>query len=147
MPNHDFFKNCLWSKNFESDFEFLNRLILVQRNNSENRKLIAKTLSQIADQIMQKAYAIRAFEIGWSNKENYQSLPISQKIWLDDFYMEDREKDEDWLGEISADCTRWVIGTYEEMFKETAVKTGKAEFEHVKSIVETSIINDQESFK
>lgn len=147
LPNHDFFKNCLWSKNFESDFEFLNRLILDQRNNSENRELIAKTFSQIADQIMQKAYAIRAFEVGWSSKENCQSLPISQKIWLDDFYLEDRQNNEDWLDKISADCTRWVIRTYEEMFEETAVKTGKAEFSHIKTIIETSIINDQESFK
>ncbi len=139
LPTRDFFENSLWAKSFRTNFEFLDRLIQNKRNNADIRDQISKTLTYIADQVLETVFKIRDFEAGWSNKENYQSLPLAQRIWLDDINLEQREQDENWLEEILADFTRWVIRTYEYLFKDTCEKMGPAEFEHIKKIIKEAI--------
>lgn len=139
LPTRDFFENSLWAKSFRINFEFLDRLIRDKRNNADIRDQISKTLTYIADQVLETVFKIRSFEAGWSNKENYQSLPLAQRIWLDDINLEQREKDESWFEEILADFTRWVIRTYEYLFKDTCEKMGPAEFEHIKKIIKEAI--------
>jgi CRISPR-associated protein Csy1 len=139
LPTRDFFENSLWAKSFRTNFEFLDRLIRDKRNNANIRDQISKTLTYIADQVLETVFKIRDFEVGWSSKENYQSLPLAQRIWLDDINLEQREQEENWLEEILADFTRWVIRTYEYLFKETCEKMGPAEFERIKKIIKETI--------
>lgn len=138
LPTNDFFKNSLWAKSFRTNFEFLDRLIH-KRKNADIRNQISETLTYIADQVLETVFKIRDFEKGWSNKENYQSLPLAQRIWLDDVNIEQRDQDENWFEEILASFTRWVIHTYEYLFKETCEKMGSAEFEQIKKIIKEAI--------
>lgn len=139
LPNRDFFENSLWAKSFKTNFEFLDRLIRDKRNNVDIRNQIAKTLTYIADQVLETVFKIRSFEEGWSNQENYKSLHSSQKIWLDEINHEKRDQDENWFEDILADFTRWVINTYEYLFKDSCKKMGSAEFEHVKKNIKEAI--------
>lgn len=139
LPNHDFFENSLWAKSFRTNFEFLDRLIRDKRNNADIPEQISKTLTYIADQVLETVFKIRNFEEGWSEKENYQSLPLSQKIWLDEINSEKREQNDNWFEEILGSFTGWVILTYEYLFKESCEKMGSAEFERIKKIIKEAI--------
>jgi CRISPR-associated protein Csy1 len=139
LPSRDFFENSLWAKSFRTNFEFLDRLIRDKRDNVDIRDQISKTLTYIADQVLETVFKIRDFEEGWSNKENYKSLPLEQRIWLDEINHEQREQDENWLEEVLVGFTRWVIRTYEYLFKDTCKKMGDAEFERIKKIIKEAI--------
>ena len=139
LPTRDFFENSLWAKPFRTNFEFLDRLIRDKRNNADIHEQISKTLTYIADQALETVFKIRSVEAGWSEKENYNSLPLSQRIWLDEINCEQREKNDQWFEEVLADFTRWVIRTYEYFFKDTCEKMGPSEFERIKKIIKEAI--------
>ena len=84
LPTHDFFKNSLRTSQFRESFQTLHSLMIVPVNNVHLRNGISNTLKYIIDQVLQRAFKIRSTTIGWSNAEHYQSLPLAQRIWLDD---------------------------------------------------------------
>ena len=147
LPSNNFFKNSLWVKPFKGDFQFLDKLIHDRKNNYEIRNEITKTINHIADQVLQIVFKIRSLDEGWSGKENYSSLPLAQRIWLDDSYLRQRENESDWLDEIARDFARWIISTYEYLFKEAHEKLGDDEFSHICKLVKEVINEDKESFR
>ncbi len=133
FPNYDFFKNSLWIKNFQDDFEYLQKIILAKRNNVKIRASREELIESIIIRVLGIASKIRSFgKIGWSNEENYKNLPASQKIWLDDFYSETRSKTEDWIDEISGDFARWIIRAYKDLLKEEAQMLSDEELLYLK---------------
>jgi CRISPR-associated protein Csy1 len=148
LPTHNFFRNSLRVKQFKDNFQSLDKLIRTGVNNVHVREGISNTLKYIIDQVLQRAFRIRVNgEKGWSDTEYYQSLPLAQRIWLDDAYLEQRENQDAWLDDVVSDFARWILDSYEHLFKDTLIKLSDHELSEVRSIVEQAVSSDQEFFK
>ncbi len=147
LPHQNFFKNSLNSRRFKDDFEPLDKLIRTGLNNVHIREGIRNCLKYLIDKVLQQAFAVRAFGIGWSRTEHYQNLPLSQRIWLDDAYLEQRQLQEDWLEEIVRAFANWILDSYELLFKRSCKQLSDYELREVKRYVELAVSDDQEFFK
>jgi len=148
LPTHNFFRNSLRVKQFKDNFQTLDKLIHSGINNIHVRDGITNTLKYIIDQVLQRAFRIRVNgEQGWSNTEHYQSLPLAQRIWLDDANLDRRENQDDWLDEVVGDFARWILDSYEYLFKDTHIKLSDHELREVRGIVEQAVGRDREFFK
>ncbi|MBS3952277.1 MAG: hypothetical protein KGZ88_04945 [Methylomicrobium sp.] len=147
LPTNNFFRNSLRIRPFQDTFQPLDKLIRTDVNNVHVRDGIRNSLKYIIDQVLQRAFRVRAFEPGWSNTEHYQSLPLAQRIWLDNANLEQRKSQDDWLEDIVGDFARWILDTYEYLFKETYIKLSDHDLREVSGIVQQAVSSDQEFFK
>jgi CRISPR-associated protein Csy1 len=147
LPAHDFFRNSLRTNQFKESFQSLDKLIRCPVKNADIKEGIRNTLKFIIDQVLQRAFRIRATRPSWSQEEHYQSLPLAQRIWLDDAYLEQRENQDDWLDDVVADFARWILDAYEYLFKETFIKLSDHELREVRGMVQQAVSKDQEFFK
>ncbi|TRW97113.1 type I-F CRISPR-associated protein Csy1 [Candidatus Methylobacter oryzae] len=148
LPTHNFFSNSLRVKQFKDNFQSLDKLIRSGVNNVHVRDGITNTLKYIIDQVLQRAFRIRLNgEHGWSNTEHYQSLPLAQRIWLDDANLDQRENQDAWLDDVVGDFARWILDSYEYLFKETHIKLSDHELREIRGIVEQAVGSDREFFK
>ena len=147
LPSHDFFRNSLRAKAFKDAFLPLDKLIHTDVNNVAVRQGIQNCLKFIIDQVLQRVFSIRAYGVGWSETEHYQSLPPKQRIWLDDAHLEQREQQDAWLDEVAADFARWLLDTYEYLFKDSYSHLSDHELREVRGLVKKAVADDQEFFK
>jgi CRISPR-associated protein Csy1 len=148
LPTHNFFSNSLRVKQFKDNFQTLDKLIHSGINNIHVRDGITNTLKYIIDQVLQRAFRIRVNgEQGWSNAEHYQSLPLAQRIWLDDANLDRRDNQDAWSDDVAGDFARWIFDSYEYLFKDTHIKLSDHELHEVRSIVEQAVSSDREFFK
>jgi CRISPR-associated protein Csy1 len=147
LPSQSFFKNSLRVRRFQDEFQALDKLIKTGINNIHVRNGIKNCLKYIVDQALQQAFKIRVNPPGWSNSQYYQSLPLAQRIWLDDAHLEQRENQDDWLEVVVADFGRWILDSYEYLFKDTYTKLGDDELRAVREIVQQAVSSDKEFFK
>ena len=151
LPDKDFFAQTLYAKTFTDEFEALDKLVRIDINNIKIRDAIRDRLRSIVEQVLDYVAAVRALGVAvnisgvsWSQTEHYQSLPLAQRIWLDDDHLPEREQQDQWLNEVATDCARWILNTYEELHKKLL---SDAELLHVKGLVEETIHEDKEFFK
>lgn len=152
LPSQNFFKNSLNPKRFKDHFEPLDKLIRTDLNNVHIREGIRNCLKYLIDCVLHRAFAVRAegarlYPQGWSQTEHYQNLPQAQRIWLDDAYLEQRQQQDDWLEDIVGDFARWILDSYELLFKQTCKQLSDHELREVKRYVELAVSDDQEFFK
>ncbi|WP_024297106.1 type I-F CRISPR-associated protein Csy1 [Methylomicrobium lacus] len=147
LPTRSFFRNSLGIRLFKDYFQPLDKLIRTGVNNVHVREGIQNCLKYIIDQVLQRAFRVRAYGTGWSSTEHYQSLPLAQRIWLDDAYIGQRENQDDWLEDVVGSFTRWILDTYEYLFKETYIKLSDHELREIRGIVEQAVASDREFFK
>lgn len=147
LPTHNFFRNSLRIGPFKDAFQSLDKLIRADVNNIHIRQGISNSLKYIIDQVLQRAFKVREYDPGWSHAEHYQSLPLSQRIWLDDAYLVQRENQDDWLGEVVREFACWILDSYEYLFKTSHIKLSDHELRELRGIVEQAVSNDQEFFK
>lgn len=147
LPSNNFFRNSLRPKQFTETFQSLDKLIRAGINNIHIREGIRNSLRRIIDQVLQRAFRIRSYGLGWSHLEHYQSLPQAQRIWLDDANLEQRENQEDWLEDVTAEFSLWILYTYEYLFKETYIQLSDNELREIRCRVDEAISDDQEFFK
>ena len=144
LPTKDFFRNSLRPFLFKEHFLALNKLMKCEVNNHLIRDQISMHINRIVDQVLQQIFKIRQFEIGWSNSDYYLSLPLSQRIFLDDFHLDSRESDTDWIDDISRNFARWILQTYEATLKDNYLALSDNELTHIRRFVEVAIANDKE---
>lgn len=147
LPTHDFFRNSLRPSQLKESFQTLHNLIIAPVNNVHIREGISNTLKYIIDQVLQRVFRIRATGEGWSEAEHYQSLPLAQRIWLDDAHRLHRENEDSWVDGITRSFARWILQAYEYSCKETHIKLSDHELHEVRIIVEQAVSSDQEFFK
>lgn len=155
LPKTDFFAQCLYVKGYKKDFEELQIWIRKdldgvtgeRKNNRYIRKEIKYVIRKIIGQILFTAFCIRKYKQEWSISEVYQNLPLSQRIWLDDLYENQRNESEQWHDEISHRIAKWVIDTYEDKtIISSSHMLGSGELLAVKEIVKELIDEDKEFF-
>jgi len=147
LPTKDFFRNSLRPFLFKEHFLALHELMKSEINNRIIRDQISQRISRIIDRVLQQVFKVRSFEIGWSNSNYYQSLPLSQRIWLDDFHLSSRESVADWIDDIARNFSRWILQTYEATLKETRIDLSDDELTHIRHFVEAAITKDKEFFQ
>lgn len=147
LPSHDFFKNSLYFRDFEENFKKLDELMGLEINTINIRNGINNTLKFIIDSVLQQVFKIRTSGIGWSDKEHYQVLPLAQRIWLDDKFIEQREQDEAWVEEIAGDFARWIINAYEYLCKDSRTRLSDDEWRELASLAEEAVAADKGFFK
>lgn len=114
-PRSNFFSDSLKLKNFKPAFDKLHQHLIklnTDRNNKPLRNkrdwMIKNILYQVADILWQ----IRYLKAGWSDSDRYANLPQSQKIWLDQYYQNEREQLNDWQDDIKTRLARWLVNAY-----------------------------------
>lgn len=147
LPTRNFFRHSLSIRKFQDSFQTLDRLMQNRINNIHIREGIRNTLNYLIDQVLQQALRIRASEPGWSNGEHYQNLPLEQRIWLDDAYIEQREQTDDWLEAVVNDFTRWIISAYETLCQQSHTQLSDDEFRELAALIKEALAADQEFFK
>lgn len=147
LPTRHFFRNSLSARRFQDSFQTLDRLMHSGVNNVHVREGIRNTLKYLIDSVLRQAFAIRLHDPGWSDKAHYQALPMAQRIWLDDAYLEQRERSDDWLDEVAGDFARWIVNTYEYLCKDSRTKLGDDEFRELATLAEQAVAADKEFFK
>ena len=147
LPNQDFFKNSLRTSQFKDSFQTLHSLMIAQVNNVHIRNGISNTLKYIIDQVLQRAFKIRSTAIGWSNSEHYMTLPLAQRIWLDDAHTSKREDEDEWMNQINRNFARWILQSYELTCKDSHIKLSDHELHEIRSYVAEALNNDQEFFR
>lgn len=147
LPTSNFFRNSLRLRQFQESFQTLDRLIKSGINNKPIRDGIHNTLKFLIDQVMQRAFQIRATGSGWSRAEHYRNLPLAQRIWLDDAELEHRRNQDDWLKEVAAAFAIWLLDSYEYLHKDTHIKLSDEELREVKKLVVEALDSDKEFFK
>lgn len=145
LPRFDFFKQCLYRKNFQESFKNLHKLIQLEINNVNIRNAIDKTIGFIVDDVLFIAFKIRQYESGWSTDAAHSNLPLAQKIWLDNAYQAKRLEQTEWRDEISQAIARWVLRTYEDLIK-GAFLLGDVELQKINQLVIEIIEQDKEFF-
>lgn len=146
LPKTDFFAQCLYRKNFQDSFLQLHKLMQLDVNNIDIRTAIRNIIQFVIDQVMFQAFKIRqSYAEGWSNEDYYASLPKLQRVWLDDFYENEREQDDEWRDELSREIARWILRSYEKSI-EGAFTLGTGELVEVKQRVEKSLQQTKEFF-
>lgn len=147
LPTRHFFRNSLSARRFQDSFQTLDRLMRSGINNIHIREGIRNSLKYLIDAVLRQAFAIRAAGPGWSQAEHYRDLPLAQRIWLDDAYLEQREQSDAWLDEVAGDFARWIVRTYEYLCKYSRTKLGDDELRELATLIEQALAADKEFFK
>ncbi len=138
-PKTNFFSNTLWLKMFQGDFQQFHKLLTLLAteggNNSHNRRKRDRIMKSIIYQIVDRLWAIRYLPSAWSDSDLYQQLPHDQKIWLDQQYKDEREKNTEWLDSIKNDLARWFINAYLNVMNKQEIGLGDDQMKHVKDII------------
>lgn len=138
LPRYNFFTNSLWVGRFKDSFSRLHKLMQQERNNLKIRQGRDSILRGIIDQGINVMWSIRNHKAGWSQKEQYSSLPLHQKIWLDNLWLQEREDSDEWLNKIIEEFSRWIVLSHDKLQKKQGSSWRDDEMLHVKSLVEQS---------
>lgn len=135
-PKSNFFSNTLWAKAYEEDFQKLHSLLSSERNNIHIRRQRDWISRHIIYQVVDRLWMVRYLDPGWSQSENYQQLPRHQKVWLDQFYLSERNDSTDWLAAIKHDFARWFLTTYQLILDKKSLSMGDEQLSYYKTILD-----------
>jgi CRISPR-associated protein Csy1 len=136
-PKQNFFENCLWSGLFERDFDQFHKVLSWRKNNLEIRDMRDGIVLNSMTKLKRLIEKIRDIGVGWSESETYDDLPLWQKIWLDNKYVEirnDKKQDEDYLTNAQSYFANWFIGNYKLSTKNNKL-LGDDDIEQIKKIL------------
>ncbi len=132
-PRTDFFDfNYTKPEILHDLFETFHQTLMLAINNKGIRDRIQGLAKAIFFELIDRSWQVRYLEPGWSDSDRYQSLPKSQKLWLDQQYREAEQKDETWLDNIEESVVRWFINAYEKMIGKQALTLSDYEFIELK---------------
>lgn len=146
LPKTDFFLNTLNPKVFNESFQSLHRLMRTGANNINVRQGITNVIRFVIDGVLTQVFKIRAHGVGWSETEYYKTLPVAQRIWLDDAHIDMRAEREHWFDEISRDFAHWVLKSYTYNLKNQQLRLSDFEAKHIENEVRCALETDKEYF-
>lgn len=132
IPNTDFFKNSIYPNLYKDSFEAFHRLITANINNINIRDGRDNIIEFVIDEIIDRSWQIRQLDAGWSEKTN---LPIYQKIWLDNAFLEERENSDDWLNRVIKELAHWFFDSYKKVIKDSEL-LGDEDLRHIRTVIE-----------
>lgn len=145
LPNRNFFKQNLYGKSYLAAFTKLHKFMKDDINNIHVRNAIKNIIQYIFEQILFVALKVRQTQPGWSTGEGYQKLSLNQKIWLDDFYKQQRSEQNEWKDFIIKQIVVWFFESYEDLIQ-GAYKLGDDEFISAREILRKILQENKEFF-
>lgn len=136
-PKQNFFENCLWAGLFKRDFDQFHKVLSWRKNNLEIRDMRDGIVLNSMTKLKRLIEKIRDIGAGWSDTETYVDLPLWQKIWLDDRYVEirnDNKQNADYLTNAQGYFANWFIGNYKLSIKNNKL-LGDDDIEQIKKII------------
>lgn len=115
VPVRDFFKEVLWYKMITNEIKYYHGLLVGWRNNYDVRNKAELVLLSIVYRLQRIVKKIREQECGWSNLIAYKNLPHWQKVWLDDYYVNEREQS---VAQYINECSLWIMAAYDHIIDE-----------------------------
>lgn len=135
-PRTSFFINSLYAKNYSDEFTQLHKLLVNENNNIHIRNKRDWLIRNIIYQVADKLWQVRFLPVGWSLSDNYQQLPLWQKIWLDQHYQQQRSVDENYLTTVKQELAIWLINSYKKIHDDKAVNLGDDQLKAIKDLIE-----------
>ncbi|MCK5919073.1 MAG: hypothetical protein KAG34_11635 [Cocleimonas sp.] len=135
LPKHSFFTNTLNPWRYKDSFLTFHKLITLDYNNDNIRRGRDNSIHFIISQVIERMWAVRQTEQGWSKSDAFSHLPVYQKHWLDNAYLKRREEDRDLLDKITRDLAQWFLVSYKKIIKHTI---GKEHLEQLKQIIDSN---------
>lgn len=132
LPKKDFFLNTMYYRSYEFTFRRLHVLFQLDRNNREIRQMIRDSVMDLVDAAIMRASLLQQKDGGWSEG---CALPVSQKIWLDAMYEEERAEGE-WVEEVSLAFGRWLLRSYERILGKEKILLGDGELRFFRNQME-----------
>jgi len=135
MPKFDFFIESLYLKRYETSFYYLHTLLASDKKNVEIRKSRDRVIDNLIESIISRTWQIRTFEPGWSENT---SLPRSQRVWLDNAYIDSRDHETDWVIDIVDEISQWICLSYDTVVKAAdgiPVQFHEEEVNYIKHVV------------
>jgi len=121
LPYYNFFKECLWTKKYQSDFKDLHDVFCINYNNQNIRSYRDKVIFNIFDKIIEQIDTIRLLPSAWSEDKKYSNLPNYQKVILDSKYEGKRFEDVE-IKEFLSKIATWIIFSFKQKnFKDSFV--------------------------
>ena len=137
-PKSDFFKNCLWVKLFQTDFEIFHSILQPEKgNNKAIRDSRDDVVVNAVFKLRRLVRTIRKIQEGWSNTDTYKDLSNWQKIWLDNQYStirNDKKKNEDYVEKAYSAFATWFIGAYKQAIANNKT-LGTHDINHIKKVL------------
>lgn len=137
FPNKDFFIQSINNLEFKPFFQRLDNIFRIENSSislEKKRKARDRCLGDILDLFVDKTITLRRL-----SAEQYQEktnvLPLWQKIWLCEFYQEQRKDNLEWLDELSKRIAHWIQSEYKEKIK-NAISLGEAERNFIKEFID-----------
>ncbi len=138
LPKQDFFRECVPYESYSYIIRGLHKLFMIDKNNLRIRRTIYNCLENAADCCISAAALVMRSPTGWSHDEKYQNLPMSQKIWLDAAYINER-KMTGWHKEIGQQFGRWLIQQYIQIEGKKRVPLGDGEMQMFAKVMEDAL--------
>jgi CRISPR-associated protein Csy1 len=132
IPTSDFFKNSIYPNLYKDSFEAFHRLITTNINNINIRDGRDNIIEFVIDEIIERSWQLRQLDANWSKKTN---LPMYQKIWLDNAFLEERENSDDWLNRVIKELSHWFFDSYKKVVKD-AEFLGDEDLRHIRTLIE-----------
>lgn len=132
IPNTDFFKNSIYPNLYKDSFEAFHRLIVANINNINIRDGRDNIIEFVIDEIIERSWKLRELDTGWSEKTN---LPMYQKIWLDNAFLEERENTDDWLTQVIKELAHWFLNSYEKVMGNNAELLRDDELREIRKLI------------
>lgn len=126
FPKSDFFVESFKQYEVADTFKALHKLFQVDHNNINIRAARDRYLQQVMDLIIEKMWAVRTVSQNQYHQES-SNLSSHQKTWLHSNFVEQRERDEQWLDKLVHEISRWLSRRYEKVLGKQAVKLGEEE--------------------
>jgi len=138
LPQQDFFRECVPYAAYSYIIRNLHKSFTIDKNNLRIRKSIHDYLENAADCCISAAAIVMLTPAGWSHDKRYRNLPLSQKIWLDVGYIDERKTDS-WHKEIGQQFGRWLIRQYIRIEGKKRVPLGDEEMQMFAEVMEDAL--------
>lgn len=132
-PHSDFFKNSIYPSLYKDSFQAFHRLIAAKVNNINIRDGRDNVIDFVIDKLIECSWKIRQLDTGWSEKT---TLPMYQRIWLDNAFVEERENSDDWLNLVIKELAHWFIEGYKKVIGKDAELLGDEELREIRTLIE-----------
>lgn len=116
VPKRDFFESLRYDERLRMIYRSLHQLFSSDYNNLRIRDARKHWFESIFDWVYVRVWQLQEHSPGWSD-ENGVRLPLSQKLWLDTKYLDDRDSNDEWAEEIASTLAHWTIVTYRKLRK------------------------------
>ena len=132
-PHSDFFKNSVYPRLYKDSFQAFHRLITAKVNNVNIRDGRDNVIGFVIDKVIERSWQLRQLDAGWSEKTN---LPIYQRIWLDDAFLEERGNSDEWLTRVIKELAHWFLEGYKKVMGKDAELLGDEELREIRMLIE-----------